>query len=276
MTRLTRTFPLALTLALGLGVISCAVPPAPVLERQAHLGSASLVLVPRVVEHPAIQAVVAPPSAASITRLDLIPMVETSPGVFQPFKADGMPTALGDPQALVVSQSGSGLKLDRGITLTGLARNTKYRVLARAYDAQSKLLSIDAGSTVNVTVGIDDAPTSTAIPVQLTDAPFAAKTTVMLMNGASPNYASVVTTLVTVSGGIETLVPGSMQTLSKAQMPMLLALDGLLANTTYRLNASLRDASNLQVATASAEIAVTNDDAPAGKMLILDWVAPEP
>ncbi|MNL00290.1 hypothetical protein D3C87_1207180 [compost metagenome] len=67
-----------------------------------------------------------------------------------------------------------------------------------------------------------------------------------------------------------------MQTLSKAQMPMLLALDGLLANTTYRLNASLRDASNLQVATASAEIAVTNDDAPAGKMLILDWVAPEP
>ena len=276
MTRLTRTFPLALTLALGLGVISCAVPPAPVLERQAHLGSASLMLVPRVVEHPAIQAVVAQPTAASIARLDMIPMVETSPGVFQPFKADGSPTALGDAQALVVSQSVPSLKLDRGITLTGLARNTKYRVLARAYDAQGKLISMDASSTVNVTVGVDDAPTSTAIPVQLADAPFAAKTTVMLMNGTSPNYASVVTTLVTVSGSTETLVPGSMQTLTKAQMPMMLALDGLMANTTYRLNASLRDAGNVEVATASAEIAVTNDDAPAGKMLAFNVILPEP
>lgn len=278
MFRLSHAFPLVLTLSLGLGVISCAVPPAPIAESlvRAPFGSASIVLVPHVTEGQLTQAPVALPTAASIRRLVMIPMVETAPGQYQPFKADGTPTALGDAQALSVAQTAPNLKLGRGVQLTGLARETKYRILARAYDAQDKLISTDASSTVDVNVTDDDAPTSTAIPVVLADVPFAAKTSVTLSNGTPADYATVETSLVTVSGGTETPVPGTTQTLTKAQMPMILTLDGLTADTTYRLKASMRDASDNEVAVASVEIAVTNDDAPAPKALTLGTSSLEP
>lgn len=271
MAALSRFFPLALTLALGLGVIGCAVPPAPVAQspvRQA-VGSASLVLVPRIAEGRLAQALVNRPTAASIHRLVVIPMVETSPGQYQPFTADGTPTALGDAQAVSLSRSMPDLRLSKGIHLMGLAPDTRYRILARAYDAQDRLLSTDGGSTVDVAVTQDDAPTSTAIPVVLADVPFAARTTVTLTNGTTADYESVETSLVTVADGIETPVSGTTQTLTKAQMPMILTLDGLLADTTYRLKASLRDGSNTEVATTSATIVVTNDDAPAARSLTL-------
>lgn len=272
MSQLSRSFPLALTLALGLGVIGCAVPLTPLAESPVRkpIGSAGLTLVLRVAEGMLTQAVVTRPTAANIHRLVVIPMVETSQGQYQPFTANGTPTALGDAQAVSFSRTSPNLNVSKTLQLTGLAPNTKYRILARAYDAHEKLLSKDAESTVDVTVTNDDDLTSAVIPVKLADVPFAAKTAISLVNGPKPDYASVETSLVTVSGGTETPVPGTTQTLTKAQMPMVLTLDGLRADTTYRLNASLRDGTSAEVATASAEIAVSNDDAPTGKTLTLN------
>jgi len=267
--RVSRSFPLALTLMLGFGVLSCAVPPAPQLQQAARLGSATLTLVPRVKEATFTQALVTRPTSGSIARLDIFPMVETTPGVYQPLKADGMPTALGDAEAIRVTQTQPDLRLGRPVALTGLAPDTRYRILARAYDAQDKLLSMDETSVVDVAVTRDDSLETTPIPVMLADVPFAAATTITLRNAAVSSYASVETQLVAVAGGVETLVPGSTQTLLKSQIPLALKLGGLRADSLYRLNAVLRDAGNAQVATASVEIQVTNDDAPSGQTLSL-------
>ncbi|MNX11368.1 hypothetical protein D3C86_411280 [compost metagenome] len=272
MIRLTHSLPFVLISALGLGIIGCTISPPPGIGTQmpTRTGSASLTLLPSVSEGRLTQAVINRPTSASIARLAVIPMVETSPGQFQPFRADGTPTAPGDTQAVSVSQSAPTLKLTRSIQLTGLAPNTRYRILARAYDAQDNLISKDDASTVGVTVTDDDAPTATAIPVVLADVPFAARTTVTLTNGTNSDYETIVTSLVMVSGSVETPVPGTTQTFAKAQMPLTLTLDGLTADTTYRLKVSMRDGGNNEVAMASVEIAVSNDDAPAAKTLTLN------
>ncbi|MNT62452.1 hypothetical protein D3C72_2001750 [compost metagenome] len=104
----------------------------------------------------------------------------------------------------------------------------------------------------------------------LADVPFAARTTVTLTNGTNSDYETIVTSLVMVSGSVETPVPGTTQTFAKAQMPLTLTLDGLTADTTYRLKVSMRDGGDNEVAMASVEIAVSNDDAPAAKTLTLN------
>jgi sugar lactone lactonase YvrE len=267
--RLFRSLPLALTLMLGLSVLSCAVPPAPQLQQSARMGSAKFTLVPHVTEATFTQALVTRPTAASIARLEVFPLVETSPGNYQPMKADGSPTVLGDTEAIRITQNSPDLRLGRPIELTGLAPNTRYRILARAYDADGKLLSVDATSRLDVNVTDDDALLTPVLPVMLADVPFAAATTITLDNAAEAFYATVETQLVTVAGGVETPVDGTTQTLSKAQIPLALKLDGLRADTLYRLKAVLRDSENAQVAAASVEIAVANDDAPSGKTLAM-------
>jgi hypothetical protein len=271
MTHAYRSLPLALTLALGLGMSGCALHPSLLGASPDHVmrGDVSLSIVPRVVEGQSLQAVVTRPIAASIARLDVIPMVETSGGSYQPMKADGTPTAHGDEAAIVLSQAAPELILGRGIQLSGLARNTRYRILAQAYDAQGMLLSQDAGSSVDLNVGIDDAPTSVAVPVKLADVPFAAMTHVTLIDEAVPNYTRLETHLSTVVGSVATLVDGTSQVFHRAQLPTTLTLDGLRADTTYRLDAVMYDASDLPVATASVEIAVSHDDAPADRSLTL-------
>jgi len=270
--RANRTKTLTLTLALGLGLWGCAVMPSPVSERAApaRLGTASLTLQPRLMTGRSSQAVVSRHTAASIARLDAVPYLETGTNVYQPMSSTtGQPTSDADPALLKASQMASDLVLARTVRLTGLAPNKKYRIFARAYDAQGTLISSDASSYVEVTVTNDDAPTATALPLRLTDVTFAARAEIGLSNGTNPAYDHVVTSLAAVSGGTETPVAGTSQTIAKAQVPMTVRLDGLQANTTYRLNASLRDASDTQLATASVDIAVTNDDAPASQSIAL-------
>ncbi|MNL67988.1 hypothetical protein D3C87_1926400 [compost metagenome] len=89
--------------------------------------------------------------------------------------------------------------------------------------------------------------------------PFAAATRITLRDAEEAHYDTVETQLVSVADGVETPVQDGTRTLSKAQMPLALKLDGLRADTLYRLNAVLRNASNTEVATASIAIQVTND-----------------
>lgn len=67
------------------------------------------------------------------------------------------------------------------ITLTRLAHSTTYRLRAKAYrslnGSGTELISLDAGSYVDVAVGADDRPVAAALPVVLVDRLFSGVST---------------------------------------------------------------------------------------------------
>lgn len=72
-------------------------------------------------------------------------------------------------------------ELHTPITLTRLAQATTYRLRAKAYRSLggtlTELISLDAGSYVDVAVGTDDRPVAAALPVVLVDRLFSGTST---------------------------------------------------------------------------------------------------
>lgn len=279
MSRLSRTLPLALTLSLGLSVIGCVTPPitshhSTVKTSTARLGSATLILTPEVVDTLKAQAVVEGPSKVEdIVRIDVFPLVETSAGVYQALLPDGGTTAVGDENALKVSQSKPDLNFERPIELTGLAAHTKYRILGRAYDKSDKLISSDEVSFVDIVMQNDDAPTVGTLPIKLPDVHFAARTTISFNDYVDQdpdgNFETAEISVIEIANGTETPLPNSAMTRTRNALPLTLKLDNLRPQTAYRLNITLRDADNRVVKMTSARVYVSNDDEPATQTVSL-------
>ena len=78
----------------------------------------------------------------------------------------------GETETPVASRSLTPAELDSPVTFSHLRSNRAYRVRAEAFGADGALISVDALSYVDLTLGQDDAPTIATIPVRLQDRPF--------------------------------------------------------------------------------------------------------
>lgn len=232
-------------------------------------GSVTLLLMPRIDGAQGIQAPVKRWTSSDIHRLDVVPYLEVSPGDYRPLSKMGTPTTLEDTANLLRASRTSPLNLNQPIALSQLKPNQKYRVFAHAYTAGNELIStLDARSYLDVSVGTDDRPTMAAmLPVRLIDSPFAASTTVTVTNSGSNDFDDVVTSLVSVVGGTETAIANS-HTIPKAQIPKTFKLDGLQAQTLYRMKAEARRAGT-PVATASVNVNVSTDTSVSSVSLAL-------
>lgn len=234
-------------------------------------GSVTLLLTPRIDGALGIQAPVKRWTASDIHRLDVVPYLEVSPGDYRPLSKTGTPTTLGDTANLLRASRTAPLNLSQPIALSHLKPNQKYRVFAQAYTAENELIStLDSRSYLDVSVGTDDRPTLAAtLPVRLIDSPFAASTTVTVTNSGSNDFDDVVTSLVSVVGGVETAIANSSHTIPKAQIPKTFKLDGLQAQTLYRMKAEARRAGT-PVATALANLNVSTDTSVSAVSLALN------
>lgn len=238
-------------------------------------GSVTLLLTPRIDGAPGIQASVKRWTSSDIHRLDVVPYLEVGPGDYRPLSKSGTPTTLEDTANLLRASRTAPLNVSQPIALSHLKPNQKYRIFAHAYTAGNELIStLDSRSYLDVSVGTDDRPTMAAtLPVRLIDSPFAASTTVTVTNSGSNDYDDVVTSLVSVVGGTETAIASS-YTIPKAQIPKTFKLDGLQAQTLYRMKAEARRAGT-PVATASVNVNVSTDTSVSSVSLALN-VPPAP
>ncbi|HEY9899839.1 MAG TPA: NHL repeat-containing protein [Pantanalinema sp.] len=272
-----------LSCALSLALVGCAglnPPSAQVgVVGQARVAHARVVLQPSVTPARGLQAVINAYTASSINRLDVVPYVQTTPGTFWPLSAStGTATDSADPAAMLrVTQSSPSINVTKPIVLDNLQPNVTYRFYARAYDSQGTLISSnDSGSYAELAVGNEDRPTLGALPIKLVDRAFSGSTTVRLAATGATSRLNVVTTDVfTVVDGVDVELAGSAATTSAGLHPDTVTLSNLQANSTYRVKAEALDASASVLATASADVVVTNDDAPPPVTLTLAIPSPE-
>ena len=262
----------AACLAFGLG--ACAAP-----QPTLSTNGASVVLIPRLEASRRIHiprnvlAIVSPIPINNVNRLDVVPHIQTAPGVFKPLdKRDGQATDSADPIALLrVTQSSPSIDYTRPITFSGLKGLTTYRFYARAYDTAGTLISTDdALSYLELAVGNDDRPTLGNLPIRIKDQVFSGRTTVTLLpTGDTASLASVGIDVYTVGGSVESLVATSSAASVAGAILGSIALTDLAPDTVYRIRATARDAGGAALATGSVDVPVTNDDAPAPAYLAL-------
>lgn len=208
-----------------------------------------------------LQSLLLSNTIASIATLDIVPCVEVGAGVYSPMSATtGNPTELGALDVLKLTQASPSIDPNRPFVVRRLKPNTKYRVMARAYNVSNSLISLDASSYSDVSVLNDDAPILASVPVTLTNTPFAATTSVTVKTSGRFDYLK--TTLCLATGN--TLVPIGFNT----RPDPIIKLENLQANTTYRLVAEAYKFGTM-MASNSVDIAIGSETAPATQSLSL-------
>ncbi|MBO9540923.1 hypothetical protein J7643_10070 [bacterium] len=256
---------LPLGLAVALTACTAARPGVPNLDAAQATGTASLALKPKVEASRYAQAILNPHTIASIQRLDVVPYLQVAPGTFWGLSATtGLATDSTDITKLLrASMASPSIDLDKTITLGNLRPNATYRIFAQAYDSKGVLISTnDASSSLTLSVGDAGTQTVESLPIKLVDVPFAANATVVLSNSGGSAYDHVVTDLAVVVSGSEVAIANTTTTHAYGLHPRTMSLSNLQGNTTYRIKASIRDAADTQVGTASVDLAVMNETAP--------------
>lgn len=208
-------------------------------------------------------------TAASIATLDVVPYVMTATATYQPLSATtGAPVSTESAGIVRATQASPAIDFTRPVVFGGLRHGTSYRFVARAYDAGGTLISADASSSAILVVALDDRPTLGSLPLKLVDRVFSATTSVTLSGTAGGKvYDHVLTELFTVAGTAVQAVSGATGSIPAPHAGYTLQYSNLKPYTTYRLVASAVQATGDIVATASVDIAVTDDDAPATRSL---------
>jgi sugar lactone lactonase YvrE len=213
------------------------------------------------------QAIVKPYTVASIDRLDVVPYVQVSQGVFRALEAaTGTATDSADPAKILrVTQASPSIDLARTIAIDRLKGDTTYRFYARAYDGSGSLISSDdASSSVTLAVARDDRPAFGTLPIKLLDRTFAATIAVALTaTGSAAALSAIALDLYSVTGGVETLATSSVAALSGGAPPATASFGNLDPVTLYRVKATARDGGSTVLATGSVDVQVGYDTAPA-------------
>lgn len=221
--------------------------------------SFDLVISPRFASR--VQAILDPNTVASIATLDIVPYVETSPGVYSPISAvTGTATTLGAADVLKLSQASPSIDPNRPIVIRRLKPNKNYRVYARAYNLSSLLISQDNNSYVDVAVGADDAPGMAILPVSLVATPFSATAAVSVSTEGRFDYLRA--TLFQVSGGAQV---GLFQTVRTSPV---FSFGNLQGNTNYRLALEAYKLGSV-FASTSLNIDINNDNMPSTQSVTL-------
>lgn len=201
------------------------------------------------------QALVQTNTISSIATLDIIPYLETTPGVYAPVSAvTGGTTTVGAADMLKLTQASPSIDPGRPFIVRKLKANRNYRIYGRAYNSANVQISLDASSFVSVAVGQDDAPGMATVPVNLTDMPFSACSSVLLLTEGRYDYLKG--TLYLNSGN----VPVAVATTTRSNPEF--AFSNLQGNTSYRL---VTEAYKLGavVASNSVDLNIGTDNAPA-------------
>lgn len=201
------------------------------------------------------QAIIPGNTLDSIATLDIVPYVETTPGVYAPISSvTGDPTVIGAVDLLRLSLASPSIDPSRPFVIRRLKPNKNYRVYGRAYNVSNGQISQDLTSYVDVAVGSNDAPSMATLPVNLLATPFAAKAIVALTTAGRYDYLD--STLYLLSGNAQVAVART------TRLYPNLTFTNLQANTNYKLVAEARKFGTL-FASSSITFNVGQDDAPA-------------
>lgn len=241
---------LALLTALALGLSACVrLPGATVgVNGEARIGTVSLRVQPSL--QPSglqAQAFVSPKTRDDIKTLEIVPYVETSSGVFEPYsRLTGKPVAISDPQVNKKILT-APIAFEQPVTLTGLLPNTTYRIFALAYDEGGALISrTDSDLYVEVAIGSDDrVDMVTKLPVKLVDVDFLASVRVSLdLTGGARGQKIRVSLSKSVEGAS---VVAASKTVPRSELPKDVTFAHLQPNTDYTVQAVALDATGNSV-----------------------------
>lgn len=223
------------------------------------------------------QAEVKAKTAKDIAALEVVPYVHVGNEVFWPIALQtGEATDSTDPQLIVrARQEAFDPARQTVIPLTGLRPQTRYRVVARAYDASAALISTeDARSWAEVSVLADNRPTvPLTLPVTLIDTPFGA-TRSFTLTITGRTFEAISGTLYKVLNDGDEAVPGGTLDLTPENAGRRITFSNLEAQTTYRLVLRALDGPFLPIASKSIDWVISNDDDPVHQDL--DWEIPTP
>lgn len=201
------------------------------------------------------QAVILPNTIASIATLDIIPYLETTPGSYAPVSAlTGSTTTVGAADMLRLSQSSPSIDPSRPFILRKLKPNKNYRIYGRAYNTTNTQISLDASSFVDVAVAQDEAPGMATLPVNLTNTPFGANTSVLINTDGRYDYLKG--TLYLVAGNAQVAL--AQTTRNNPEF----SFTNLQGNTNYRLVAEAYKLGTV-MASNSLDVLIGNESAPA-------------
>lgn len=255
----------SLALAIGLMLTGCAAvhPTLPTLGTAQPTRSATLVLQPKVTAGRYVQSVVNPYTASDIDHLWVIPyrLVGGVGLALDPSTGEAT-NSIDASKWLKLSIASSSLEPGRSITFSNLRPDTRYGIQAIAFDKDNHQISRNLSSFVEFTLTNDDRPTTGDLPVVLSDTPFAASATVTLTNHGGREYDHVKISHVTVINGTEVPIASASTTVLAGFHPGTFNLANLQPYTTYRVKASVEDAINSVLATASVDVPVTNETSP--------------
>ena len=256
---------IALTLA------GCAAPAQPSAE---SVTGKTLLVRPAVIDGGLrTQGIVNPKTAGDIATLEVVPFMHVGNEVFWPLsRQTGEATDSMDPdQILSARHEGFDPDAQLRIPLTGLRPMTRYRLVARAYDASASLISTTgAGSWVDVSVLYDDRPVvPVTLPVTLIDTPFGTSRTISFQATGSPFFI-IHGNLHEVAGDDEVAVPGTTFQLTPETVTSTVTFGNLKANTTYRLQVRVLDEGALPLLFTTLDLPISNDDDPAQETLVLN------
>ena len=211
------------------------------------------------------QAVVKAKTAQDIAVLEIVPYMHVGNEVFWPIALQtGEATDSTDPQLIVKArQEAFDPTRPTVIPLTGLRPQTRYRVVARAYDASTALISTeDARSWAEISILDDNRPTvPMTLPVTLIDTPFGTtRSFTLTITGRAFNAISG--TLYKVRDDGDEAVPGGTLNLTPENANRRITFSNLEAQTTYRLDLRALDGPFLPIGLKSIDWVITNDDAP--------------
>lgn len=223
------------------------------------------------------QAEVKAKTAKDIAVLEVVPYVHVGNEVFWPISLQtGEATDSTDPQLIVrARQEAFDPARPTVIPLTGLRPQTRYRVVARAYDASAALISTDdARSWAEVSVLGDNRPTvPLTLPVTLIDTPFGT-TRSFSLTITGQEFTEIRGTLYKVIGEDIVAVPGGSLVLTPENASRRVTIANLEAQASYRFTLlALRNGFEV-LATKHLDWVITNDDAPAHADVA--WEIPTP
>ena len=211
------------------------------------------------------QGIVNPKTAQDIATLEVVPYVHVGNEVFWPIApTTGEATDSTDPGSILKARlEGFDPLRQSVIPLAGLRPQTRYRIVARAYDAQAALISTqDAGSYAEISVLADNRPeVPLNLPVTLIDTPFGATRSIALQLTGS-EFFQLRATLYKLEGEDLVSVPDGSVILTPDQASSRITFTNLEALTSYRLKLDALDGAFLVMATQWHDMVVTNDDTP--------------
>lgn len=212
--------------------------------------------------NPYTQTIVPNYTLGSIATLSILPHIETSPGTYAPISAvTGNPTTVGAQDVLCLHQASPSIDPNRPFVIRRLKPNSKYRIMARAYDSNNVLISADASSYTDVAITSDDAPRIASLPVNLVNVPFGATASVTLNTVGRFDY--IKTTLYLVAGNSQV----GLSSTTRANPELVFG--NLQGNTSYRLVAEAYKLGGV-IASQSLNLNIGNDNAPAATSISLN------